>query len=372
MKSSSGWLRRASGFTLIELLVVIAIIAVLIALLLPAVQAARETARRAQCTNNLKQLALAMQNYHSAIGSFPIGQAFAQNPIGTYGGNPWSVFSFMLGFMEQTQVYNACNFNWAPATSVNQAYAINSTVQFTRINMLICPSDGLSPATSSQSPPLNYDVNYRGSTGNTIEATGNPVQSVTIQQTTGIFGFDSPTHGCPVYTMANVTDGSSNTIAFSEFLIGGGGSTLTDPRRASFEGISQMQTVTALDAWTIASKVGPALAACSVFAQQNRNNSSAWNTNLGASWFSGLAGNTLFNTITPPNNSAYAWATCEFTTGIQFSHTGFINVTSNHPGGANYAFTDGSVRFLKSSISLQTYWALGTRANGEVISSDSF
>jgi prepilin-type processing-associated H-X9-DG protein len=172
--------------------------------------------------------------------------------------------------------------------------------------------------------------------------------------------------------MASVTDGSSNTIAFSEFLVGGGASTFTDPRRASFEGISQMQAVTAQDAWTIASKVGPALAACSTFAQQNRNNSSAWNTNLGASWFSGLAGNTLFNTITPPNNSAYAWATCEFTTGIQFSHTGFINVTSNHPGGANYAFADGSVHFLKSSISLQTYWSLGTRADGEVISSDSF
>ena len=372
MKSTLGRFRRASGFTLIELLVVIAIIAVLIALLLPAVQAAREAARRAQCTNNLKQLGLAMQNYHSAIGSFPIGQAFAQNPIGTYGGNPWSVFSFMLGFMEQQQVYNACNFGWAPATSLNQAYSINSTVQFTRINMLLCPSDGLSPTTSSESPPLNYDVNYRGSTGNTIEATGNPVQSVTIQQTTGIFGYDDPKHGCPVYTMAHVTDGSSNTIAFSEFLVGGGVSSITDPRRISFEGISQMQNVTAQDGWTIASLVVPALSACSTFAQQNRGKSSAWDAELGASWFSGLAGNTLFNTIAPPNNSAYAWASCEFTTGIQFAHTGFINAMSNHPGGANYAFVDGSVHFLKSSISLQTYWSLGTRANGEVISSDSY
>jgi prepilin-type processing-associated H-X9-DG protein len=103
-----------------------------------------------------------------------------------------------------------------------------------------------------------------------------------------------------------------------------------------------------------------------------RDNSSLWDADLGASWFSGLAGNTLFNTIAPPNNPAYAWASCEFTTGIQFAHTGFINATSNHPGGANYAFVDGSVHFLKSSISLRTYWSLGTRADGEVISSDSY
>ena len=150
-------------------------------------------------------------------------------------------------------------------------------------------------------------------------------------------------------------------------------STISDPRRVSFEGISQMSTVVAQDAWTISQQVvtgGPQFAP--LFAQQNTGNTSAWDADLGASWISGLAGNTLFNTITPPNNPAYAWASCEFTTGIQFAHTGFINVTSNHPGGANFCFVDGSVHFLKSSISIQTYWSLGTRADGEVISSDSY
>ena len=83
-------------------------------------------------------------------------------------------------------------------------------------------------------------------------------------------------------------------------------------------------------------------------------------------------GATLFNTITPPGNPQFTWASCEAETGVEFAHAGIINVTSNHPGGANYCFVDGSVHFLKSSISIQTYWSLGTRANGEVVSADSY
>jgi len=367
--------RNCRAFTLIELLVVIAIIAVLIALLLPAVQAAREAARRIQCTNNLKQLGLALQNYHSSINSFPIGQSWAKTAVGAaYSGNPWSVHAQLLPYLEQAPLYNAANFAWAPATSVNIAYYTNSTVVNTRINALTCPSDGLSPTTAATTPPLNFDCNYRGSIGTTIEAIGTTaVQSVTIQQTMGIFGFDDPVlHGCPVYTMSSVTDGSSNTIAFSEFLVGGGGTSITDPRRVSFEGVTQCTGVVALDPSPLFTQVVQTLASCSAFAQQNTTNASAWDADLGASWPSGLAGNTLFNTITPPANSQYAWASCEATTGIQFAHAGFINVTSNHPGGANYCFVDGSVHFLKSNISMQTYWSLGTRAKGEVISSDSY
>jgi prepilin-type processing-associated H-X9-DG protein len=196
---------------------------------------------------------------------------------------------------------------------------------------------------------------------------------VSIQQTTGIFGFDDPANrGVPVYSMASVTDGSSNTIAYSEHLVGGGATSFTDARRVSFEGVTQVGSVAIQDPWALYPQVVQAMSACSTFATQNMGNSSAGDTDGGAGWMIGFLGATLFNTITPPNNPQYAWASCEATTGVQFAHAGFVNATSNHPGGANFCFVDGSVHFLKSSINIRTYWSLGTRSDGEVIDASSY
>ena len=132
------------GFTLIELLVVIAIIAVLIALLLPAVQSAREAARRIQCVNNLKQIGLAMHNYHSANGCFPLGVAqysIPGHPATAYNWDAWSGHAMMLADIEQTAMYNACNFMLGNNAPNSYGYYANSTVTSMRVSVFLCPSD---------------------------------------------------------------------------------------------------------------------------------------------------------------------------------------------------------------------------------------
>src|SRR5258707_3839098 len=143
--------RRDRGFTLIELLVVIGVIAVLVGLLLPAVQAAREAARRAQCTNNLKQIGLAMHNYHSAIGTFPMGGANSSNITGAVqaGWGAWSAQAMLLGYMEQLSTFNALNFSIVSVDTGNGEGLIQSTGTSIVINSFLCPSDARYSATQS-------------------------------------------------------------------------------------------------------------------------------------------------------------------------------------------------------------------------------
>ena len=238
-------MRHRRAFTLIELLVVIAIIAVLIALLLPAVQSAREAARRIQCTNNLKQIGIALHNYHSALNTFPVGFLFPKpNPGGTNAlGIPdlhwrWSVLAQLSPYMEQTAVYNAVNFNWpiAPGAGASgpfggwpafKPFPVNSTAMLTKVSFFLCPSDGADPQlTFPNSNDTFGPSNYHFCTGDgqpgsgTVGDAGNPNNGA--QPADGAFILGRP------QSMASIFDGSSNTVAASEQLIGpGSGSTTT-------------------------------------------------------------------------------------------------------------------------------------------------
>ncbi|WP_250847180.1 DUF1559 domain-containing protein [Aquisphaera insulae] len=367
--------RRRAGFTLIELLVVIAIIAVLIGLLLPAVQSAREAARRIHCVNNLKQLGLALHNYHSSIGSFPIAQSWAKTTPGAkYGGNPWSAHAQVLSYLELSTVYNAVNFSFAPAQALNLAYYTNSTVLYTPLNVFICPSDGVSPTTLSDIR-IDFNCNYAGSTGPTVQAVKVAGQSVTIQAPSGIFGFDDPVlHTVPAYSVASVIDGTSNTIAYSERLVGGTGPKVGDTRRASWGGVAEVADAVTLNAGSLQPQVVQALSACATYARANANTTDlkVGASFSGATWMAGYLGTSLFNTVTPPNSIQYPFNSCQAEPVNMWGLAGFVNATSNHSGGANFTFADGSVRFIKSSIDVRAYWGLGTRAGGEVVSSDSY
>jgi prepilin-type N-terminal cleavage/methylation domain-containing protein/prepilin-type processing-associated H-X9-DG protein len=341
------------GFTLIELLVVIAIIAVLIALLLPAVQAAREAARRAQCTNNLKQIGLALQNYHSSNGSFPLGTAAAvaggSYGMGAQNWGSFSCFAMMLSYLEQAPIYNACNFNWT--VSWGQGQYMNSTVYNANLNVFLCPSDGKSGTATSAS---YNNCNYFGSMGTTT----NPWATTA----TGIFANTTS------YAIASVTDGTSNTVAFAEGLVGDN-MHFTRWRDGLAAGTGYAGEV--YDANQNMTGVMLDIQNCTQYFNTKINN--AGFEDKGLKWANGSPALTIFNTIVPPSSQQYQWSACRLDcAGCGVDYGAYSNASSNHPGGCNVAFCDGSVHFIKSSISMPTWWALGTKDNGETIGADQY
>jgi prepilin-type N-terminal cleavage/methylation domain-containing protein/prepilin-type processing-associated H-X9-DG protein len=352
--------RARHGFTLIELLVVIAIIAVLIALLLPAVQSAREAARRIQCTNNLKQLGIAMHNYLTAVGAFPMTEtvAFAYGGYSTDWG-AWSAQSLLLGYLEGQPIYNACNFSWT--VWWGNGLQINSTVSNTIIANFICPSDGLSPDPASVGcyQWTGHTNNYIASRGTTTNPGAN--------DSSGVFARINS------YGIQTILDGTSNTIAFSEGLVSDNGTWNGNPQFQKWrDGISDPggSPTQVLDANSNIAGVMNDLQLCNQFFQSRQF--PAYN-DKGYRWAVGANGHTSFNTIVPPSSTQYPWGGCRFNCGdCGFAFGQYENATSNHPGGANCMLADGSVRFIKSSIAMTTWWALGTRAGGEVISADSY
>jgi prepilin-type N-terminal cleavage/methylation domain-containing protein/prepilin-type processing-associated H-X9-DG protein len=370
--------RFRRGFTLIELLVVIAIIAVLIALLLPAVQSAREAARRAQCTNNLKQLGLALANYESANGAYPA--SYGSSPLPgqywtTWGS--WSPQALLLGYFEQTPIYNAINFSAVSHGGQTALDLAQATAITTRIASFLCPSSPLPQGTyyGRQKPGNNYFASVGSSLNWIGEANPGP---------NGIFRFgggallsDTSNNGqqCAALGVRDVQDGTSNTIAFGEWRMGD----FTCTKLSIPQDVINPVAYTG-DTWGSGSNMpagsGPFLLwlqACAGAAPSSVTKAPQWEYNmsyLGQAWNQGMFGWTLGNTLLAPNPNYPNCRTCSWMG--DWDCAGMYGLSSYHPGGGNVAFADGSVRFLKSSTSMQTVWALGSRAQGEVLSADSY
>jgi prepilin-type N-terminal cleavage/methylation domain-containing protein/prepilin-type processing-associated H-X9-DG protein len=335
---------KRRGFTLVELLVVIAIIGVLVALLLPAVQAAREAARRTQCVNHLKQISLALHNYHDVHLVLPFGKG------ASYAGAPvyarWSAQALFLPFMEQVNLQGTIDFNSPPETpgmagviNFMPAYQtptrVNSVPSRVRIAGFLCPSD-ISPV--GDWPGQN---NYAGNQGSWLcDRSDSPAAATDVSPSEtqpGMLYFLSKVR------LADVLDGLSNTALFSEHLRGSGS---PHPRSDMFVIPHQ----TSRDA---------TFQTCTTI---NTATATPLTSKWGWSWVMGENCCTLYNHVSQPNTNTCA--------GFPFPGT-MTNMamqvppSSYHPGGVNMAMGDGSVRFCPNTVDLLVWRAVGTRAGGE-------
>jgi prepilin-type N-terminal cleavage/methylation domain-containing protein/prepilin-type processing-associated H-X9-DG protein len=337
-----------AGFTLIEVLVVVSIIGLLIALLLPAVQSAREAARRAQCVNNLKQIGLALHNYQSAHGSFPLNWGAARvDPVRglpwAIGGRPYSALARMLPYIEQQPLYAAINFDVETFPDKEPHHfpsPQNLTAFSTPVAGYLCPSDA-GPV------PTPYGTSYRGNYGL------GPVPATSAESFDSGVGFYS---GYGVLSPRDFIDGLSHTAAYGERLRGTGEGGGPSPAR-DFGNLLVMDFCDIRSA-DYALKCSQLASAQSMFPLSRMS---------GIYWYIGDFQCGAYNHAQEPNGRIPDAVTPNVTYLGGGVVAGVVTARSLHPGGVNSLMGDGSVRFATDSTARQVWRALGTRNGSELV-----
>ncbi len=358
--------RRRRGFTLIELLVVISIIAVLIALLLPAVQAAREAARRAQCTNNLKQLGLAAHNYVDRNNVLPAQTVYPTNAaIGGGFSYGWAIA--ILPGLEQQAMFNSYNFSLGATGDASQ-----NTVRYSTLAAYLCPSDGIGAKPSDPIGTANYAGNFGGPGVIKIgSGTIIPLTLIMVGGTAPNAPYNTAGSSVGPVGFSSITDGLSNTALFSEHLIGLGDGTTLGPTVTYPSGNARRAVFAAGASGAPGSNPTAFVTSCqSIGAGANsvRSNAAGYNWTIGYPWYTS---NLSYNHFGTPNTLACVNSSDTITSSWP-SLLGTSPPSSYHSGGVNVGFADGSVKFIKDTINLQTWWALGTRNGREIVSSDQY
>jgi prepilin-type N-terminal cleavage/methylation domain-containing protein len=343
---------KKSGFTLIELLVVIAIIAILVALLLPAVQQAREAARRSSCKNNLKQFGLALHNYIGTHDTMPPNLI----PGGTnykYSAGNWGVLAYLSPFLEQTAIYQKMNLD-APTYCYDSSFNNvicddgNKVVASMMVPSFLCPSDRGKSLGSGYGVNNLAPTNYVANQGTGLKTTSAGDRHGSPYDADGVMFADSRIR------LRDIVDGTSSTAAMSESLLGEGdeSSTATDPP-------GDIQRVY-LYLYTFPSSMTES--ACSTPSAATR-----WNLDRrrGFLWFSGEIRNTAYNHYYTPNDKR--WDCITNAVSLGYTAIGWKAARSAHRGGVQLLLCDGGVRFISENIDLTTWRALATRSGSEVI-----